>query len=93
MNFTYENTCYFESVYNDTRKDIRIEKAAILSKRAQTVFQAASAWSYFSRQCFFYELTGGSSRWWYRLSSPASWHLQTPRTRVHEPLEFQRMFS
>lgn len=42
MNFTYENTCYFESVYNDTRKDIRIEKAAILSKRAQTVFQAAS---------------------------------------------------
>lgn len=42
MNFTYENTCYFESVYNDTRKDIRVEKAAILSKRAQTVFQAAS---------------------------------------------------
>lgn len=35
MNFTYENTCYFESVYNDTRKDIRVEKAAILSKWAQ----------------------------------------------------------
>lgn len=74
--------------YCNTRKDIA-ESRKSCHPSSLSVFQPASSrssnrWSYFSRQCvsFFYELTGGSSRWWYRLSSQASSGIyRTPRMR------------